>query len=138
MRPRQNAHHMVIDALLNGPSVAGAYRFTIRPGQATQIKMRVRLFFRHAPRVLGIAPLTSMFFYGAGTPRPVGEWRPAVHDSDGLELANGNGEWIWRPLINPPRFQVTSFQLDNPRGFGLMQRDQRFSGYEDLGARYDT
>ncbi len=138
MRPGRQARQMVIDALLNGPSVTGAYHFVIRPGQVTRVKMRVRLFFRQVPRVLGIAPLTSMFFYGAGTPRPPGEWRPAVHDSDGLELVNGDGEWIWRPLINPPRFQVTSFQLVNPRGFGLVQRDQRFSGYEDLGARYDT
>lgn len=138
MRPRRNARQMVIDALLNGPSVVGAYRFTIRPGQVSRIRMRVRLFFRRTPRMVGIAPLTSMFFYGIGTPRPPGEWRPAVHDSDGLQLANGDGEWIWRPLINPLRFQVTSFQLDNPRGFGLVQRDQNFSEYEDLGARYDT
>ncbi len=138
LKPPQNAHQMVVYALLDGPSVTGAYRFVIRPGQVTRIRMRVRLFFRRTPRVVGIAPLTSMFFYGLGTPRPLGEWRPAVHDSDGLELANGDGEWIWRPLINPLEFQVTSFQLDNPHGFGLVQRNQRFSGYEDLGARYDT
>ena len=137
-RPRRNARHIVVDALLDGPSVAGAYRFVIRPGQETVVDMRVRLFFRRRPRLLGIAPLTSMFFYGAGTPRPPGEWRPAVHDSDGLELANGDGEWIWRPLIDPPRFLVTSFELDNPRGFGLVQTAQRFSDYEDLSARYDT
>jgi glucans biosynthesis protein len=138
VRPNRDARQMVVYALLNGSSLTGAYRFIIRPGQVTRIKMQVRLFFRDTPRVLGIAPLTSMFFYGAGTPRPMGEWRPAVHDSDGLQIVNGDGEWLWRPLIDPPRFQVTSFALDNPRGFGLVQRNQRFSNYEDLGARYDT
>ncbi len=138
VRPRQNAQSLVVYALLNGPSLTGAYRFLIHPGTVTRIRMRVRLFFRATPRVVGVAPLTSMFFYGRGTPRPTGEWRPAVHDSDGLEMVNGDGEWLWRPLIDPGHFLVTRFVLDNPRGFGLVQRDERFSNYEDLGARYDT
>ena len=137
IKPAPEARRIHVYALLNGRSVTGAYRFVIRPGEVTRIGVQARLFFRHRPRVLGIAPLTSMFFYGVGTPRPAGEWRPAVHDSDGLEMENGDGEWIWRPLINPPSFQVTSFSLDNPRGFGLVQRDERFVSYEDLNAGYN-
>ena len=137
IKPAPDARRIQVDALLNGRSLTGAYRFIIRPGNVTRIRVRARLFFRRRPRVLGIAPLTSMFFYGVGTPRPTGEWRPAVHDSDGLEMVNGDGEWIWRPLIDPPSFQVTSFSLDNPRGFGLVQRDERFVNYEDLNDRYD-
>ena len=137
VEPQRGACSILVYALLDGPSVSGAYRFLITPGNATRMEVRAVLFFRKTPRVTGIAPLTSMFFYGDGTPRPSGEWRPAVHDSDGLQIENGDGEWLWRPLINPAHFLVSSFTLDNPRGFGLMQREERFSAYEDLGARYD-
>lgn len=135
--PRQNATSFTLYALLSGASMTGAYRFEVTPGETTVLAVKAVLFFRHVPRVTGIAPLTSMFFYGEGTPRPLGEWRPAVHDSGGLQVENGDHEWLWRPLINPPDFLVSSFALDNPRGFGLMQRDENFSSYEDLGARYD-
>lgn len=135
--PHLNARNLILFALLDGPSVAGAYRFSVTPGQATTIDVKAILFFRRTPRVTGIAPLTSMFLYGENTPRPAGEWRPAVHDSGGLQIENGDAEWIWRPLINPAHFLVASFTLKNPRGFGLMQRNQNFSGYEDIEARYD-
>lgn len=135
--PEPNATSFTLYALLAGASVSGAYRFEVKPGEATALAVKAVLFFRRTPRVIGIAPLTSMFLYGEGTPRPPGEWRPAVHDSDGLQIENGDHEWLWRPLINPLNFLVSSFTLNNPRGFGLMQRDQDFSSYEDLGARYD-
>ncbi len=137
LEPQPNLQTMTIYALLDGPSVTGAYRFRVAPGVSTNVVVNAVLFFRKTPRVIGIAPLTSMFFYGQGTPRPSGEWRPAVHDSDGLQIENGNHEWLWRPLINPVGFLVSSFVLNNPLGFGLMQRDQRFPGYQDLEARYD-
>ncbi len=137
LEPKHGAASMTVYALLDGSSVTGAYRFQITPGGATRIAVQAALFFRKTPRVVGIAPLTSMFFFGAGTPRPAGEWRPAVHDSDGLQMENGDGEWLWRPLLNPVHFLVSSFALDDPVGFGLMQREQRFSAYQDLEARYD-
>lgn len=135
--PEPGATHFTLYALLSGASVAGAYRFEVTPGDVTELAVKAVLFFRQVPKVTGIAPLTSMFLYGANTPRPAGEWRPAVHDSGGLQIENGDREWLWRPLLNPRNFLVSSFTLENPRGFGLMQRDENFSDYEDLGARYD-
>lgn len=135
--PAAGASHFTLYALLDGESVSGAYQFEVMPGESTVLAVKAVLFFRQTPLVTGIAPLTSMFLYGENTPRPPGEWRPAVHDSGGLQIENGDQEWLWRPLLNPQSFLVSSFALDNPRGFGLMQRDENFSDYEDLGARYD-
>jgi glucans biosynthesis protein len=95
------------------------------------------LFERKRAKELGIAPLTSMFFYGEERPRPASDWRPEVHDSDGLLIQAGTGEWIWRPLANRERLQVSYFDVESPRGFGLLQRDRHFHDYEDLEARYD-
>jgi glucans biosynthesis protein len=85
---------------------------------------------------LGLAPLTSMFFFGENQPRP-GDFRPEVHDSDGLMVATGEGEWLWRPLQNPASPLVTSLAMKSLKGFGLMQRDRNFNNYEDTEARYE-
>ena len=134
-RPAPDAGALTIYALLNGPRVTGAYRFVIRPGSSTDVEVHSRLFLR-APATLGIAPLTSMFYGGENNP-PVGDFRPEVHDSDGLQIETGSGEWLWRPLNNPPRPFTTSFAMQGVRGFGLMQRDRNFFSYEDPEARYD-
>jgi glucans biosynthesis protein len=85
---------------------------------------------------MGIAPLTSMIFYGENTNfRPVDDIRPEIHDSDGLQMALKSGEWLWRPLVNPSSLWVNTFQADNPVGFGLMQRDTDFDHYQDLETR---
>ena len=135
-RPATDARELVIYALLNGPSVTGAYRFVVRPGAVTAVDVKARLYLRTPVATLGIAPLTSMFFAGENQPRS-GDFRPEVHDSDGLQIETSKGEWIWRPLTNPSRPFVTSFALDNVRGFGLMQRDRAFGSYEDTEARYE-
>src|SRR5262249_10112221 len=126
-----------IYALLDSQSVTGAYEFVIRPGDQTLVDVRARLFERKRVKEVGIAPLTSMFFYGEERPRPVQDWRPEVHDSDGLLIQSGTGEWIWRPLVNADRLILSYFDVENPRGFGLLQRDRDFRHYEDLEARYD-
>lgn len=138
VRPSPDAHVMQAYALLNGPSLTGAYRFVIFPGKPTRIEVHASLFLRKNISLLGLAPLTSMFYYGSNTPRPVGEWRPAVHDSGGLLIHSGTGEWLWRPLFNPLTLQMDYFEANSPQGFGLMQRDTRFSEYEDDGARYES
>ncbi|MGZ5181832.1 MAG: glucan biosynthesis protein G [Ramlibacter sp.] len=138
-RPAPGAKQLVVHALLDSPRAAGAYRFTITPGQQTTMEVRARLFLRATDRpvaTLGIAPLTSMFLYGENQPR-AGDFRPEVHDSDGLMMASASGEWLWRPLQNPRQLLVNSFSFDGLRGFGLMQRDRAFASYEDTEARYD-
>jgi glucans biosynthesis protein len=115
--------------------MTGAYRFTIRPGEATDVDTEVRLFARTDVKKVGLAPLTSMFFHGENTVRDIVDYRPEVHDSDGLLMQSGTGEWIWRPLDNPRALHVSSFQMENPKGFGLLQRDRDFASYQDLEAR---
>jgi periplasmic glucans biosynthesis protein len=141
-RPAKDAKEFSFYALLDGPRVTGAYEFTLRPGAATVTEVRARLFLRsggNLPPVatLGIAPLTSMFLHGENQPSSNGDFRPEVHDSDGLQIQTAEGEWIWRPLTNPAGVFTTSFALRSPRGFGLMQRDRAFANYEDIEARYD-
>lgn len=135
-RPAADAKALKIYALLDSPRASGAYQFTIQPGSETAIDVRSRLFLRAGVATLGMAPLTSMFTFGENQPHRT-DFRPEVHDSDGLMVATGEGEWIWRPLINPPQTLTTSFTTRNPRGFGLMQRDRNFANYEDTEARYE-
>lgn len=137
-RPNGQDTAMTVYALLDSPSVTGAYEFILRPGVDTVIDVRAQLYFRSNVAKLGVAPLTSMFFFGENQMSRHEDVRPEVHDSDGLSLHSGSGEWVWRPLVNPKRLLVTSFSTTNPNGFGLMQRDRRFSSYEDLDNRYEA
>ena len=135
-RPRANATSLTIYALLDSRRVAGAYRFVLTPGAETTMQVTARLYLREKIGKLGIAPLTSMFAFGENQPGR-DDYRPEVHDSDGLSIQLGDGEWIWRPLVNPRRLLVTSFGTTNPRGFGLMQRDRSPASYEDPEAQYE-
>lgn len=137
-QPDGDDDQVVVYGLLNGPSLTGAYQFTIRPGDTLDMDVHARLFFRHKVGLPGYAPLTSMFYYGENTLRPLGEWRPQTHDSDGLLVTDGeNGEWLWRPLINPSALRISYLRTNNPRGFGLMQRNRDFRDFQDLEARYE-
>jgi glucans biosynthesis protein len=137
-RPARRATALTILALLDSPRVAGAYRFVVRPGATTTVEVQAVLFPRAQVGKLGIAPLTSMFFFGANQHATGDDYRPEVHDSDGLLVHTSTGEWLWRPLVSPKRLLVTSFAMDGgPLGFGLMQRERRFERYEDLEARYE-
>ena len=137
-KPTPEAEHMVVYGLLDGPSLTGAYRFTIDPGDHLSIDVQARLFFRSETELPGYAPLTSMFYYGENTLRPRGEWRPQAHDSDGLLVVSGDsGEWLWRPLINPTSLRMSYLQANDPKGFGLIQRDRDFRDFQDLEARYE-
>jgi glucans biosynthesis protein len=136
-RPAPTANELTVFALLDSQRMTGAYRFVVKPGADTAVDVKARLFLRENVAKLGLAPLTSMFFFGENQRSANEDYRPEVHDSDGLSIASGTGEWLWRPLANPRRLLVTSFALTNPAGFGLMQRDRGFEHYEDLEARYD-
>lgn len=136
-RPAPDATQLVVHALMESPRATGAYRFVIRAGEETQMDVQARLYLRAGVATLGLAPLTSMFQHGENQPR-VDDFRPEVHDSDGLSVLGSDGEWLWRPLINPPQTtQTTSFVLKGLGGFGLMQRDRAYANYEDTEARYE-
>ena len=135
--PEPTAHAMTIYALLDGPSVTGAYQFQVAPGDPTRMDISAAVFLRRRVSVFGIAPLTSMFFHGKNSERSFGDYRPEVHDSDGLLIAARTGEWLWRPLVNPQEVLTNAFSFDSPRGFGLLQRERNFDDYQDFEARYD-
>lgn len=136
-RPAPSDRELIIYGLLDSKRMTGAYRFVLKPGTDTAIDVKARIYLRENVGKLGLAPLTSMYFYGENQRSPVEDYRPEEHDSDGLSILSGTGEWIWRPLVNPKRLLITSFAATNPAGFGLMQRDRAFSSYEDLDARYE-
>jgi glucans biosynthesis protein len=127
---------LVVHALLDGPSITGAYRFSMtrRPRLVTEVNCA--LFMRRDVQRLGIAPASSMYWFSETSKPQAIDWRPEVHDSDGLAIWNGAGEQLWRPLNNPPRTLTSSFTDRDPRGFGLMQRDRAFDHYLD-GVAYD-
>lgn len=134
--PRAEDQQLTLYALLDSRRVTGAYQFRVRPGDNTVTDVKLRLYLRESIGKLGIAPLTSMYLHGENQPAQQEDYRPEVHNSDGLMLHTGS-EWVWRPLVNPQRLLITSFGANNPSGFGLMQRDRDFNNYEDLDARYD-
>ncbi len=135
-KPRPEQSWIRIYALLDSPSASGAYAFRIEPGATTTVWVQSRIYVRKPIAKLGVAPLTSMFYRGENSGASIDDFRPEVHDSDGLLIETGNGEWIWRPLVNPSRLQVNSFLDRAPRGFGLIQRDRQFEHYQDLEAFY--
>ncbi|MGY3614299.1 glucan biosynthesis protein G [Bradyrhizobium sp. USDA 10063] len=137
-RPAANATSLVIHALLDSKSCAASYRFTVRPGETTVFDVEMSLYPRVDLEHAGLAPMTSMFFFGPNDHNDVDDFRPSVHDSDGLAIFNGKGESLWRPLSNPRDLQVSTFQDLNPHGFGLMQREKRFAAYEDIESRFEA
>ncbi len=135
-KPAPGADDIKIYALLDSPSITGAYQFVIHPSVVTVAEVQSSLFPRRGIEKLGIAPLTSMFMFGENRGRQFDDFRPELHDSDGLLINNGSGEWLWRPLANHSSLQVSAFLDENPRGFGLFQRDLNFGHYQDLDERY--
>ena len=136
-QPDPASNTLVVYALLDSPSVAGAYRFAITPGEPLLMDIDAALYPRKAIERLGIAPCTSMFQTGENDKRMANDWRPEIHDSDGLAMNSGTGEWIWRPLSNPARLSFNSFADKDPKGFGLLQRDRNFDHYQDDGVFYE-
>ncbi len=127
---------VVVYALLDGPRVTGTYRFVMYRDAGVIMDIDATIFLREDIERLGLAPLTSMYWFSEkAKPGPV-DWRPEVHDSDGLALWTHTGERIWRPLNNPPHTTLSSFLDNNPRGFGLLQRDRNFDHYQD-GVHYE-
>jgi periplasmic glucans biosynthesis protein len=137
VRPRPSDTVLTVYALLEGESATGAYRFGVAPGGITVMDVDALVIARKPIERLGLAPLTSMYQFGENDRRASDDWRQEIHDSDGLAMWRGNGEWAWRPLVNPPQLRVSYFADENPKGFGLLQRDRAFDHYQDEGARYE-
>jgi periplasmic glucans biosynthesis protein len=136
-RTPEDSAHVVIYALMDSPSVAGAYRFDWTKDEGSVADIQAQLFCRKDIARMGIAPLTSMFWFGESNRHQATDWRPEIHDSDGLAIWTGAGERIWRPLNNPKIVRTSAFVDENPKGFGLLQRDRAFANYEDDGVFYD-
>ena len=140
-RPAPGSDRIVAHALLDGPSVVGAFTFTIRPsarpGTETRMGVNATLIPRRDLDHVGIAPLTSMYWFGPLERGEADDYRPRVHDSDGLGICTASGEWLWRPLANPARLQVSQFDTGGTcHGFGLVQRTREAEAFEDLEADY--
>lgn len=136
-KPDANDGHARFYGLMDGPSYSGAYAFKVFPGAETVVEVRAVLFVRKTVKRLGIAPMSSMFWFGENSRRRFDDFRPEVHDSDGLSIRMGTGERIWRPLTNDTvKNEPSFFTMDKCDGFGLLQRDRKFASYEDAEANY--
>jgi glucans biosynthesis protein len=143
-KPANGDNELRLYAILDSVSCTGAYEFFIRPGETTSVRIQAVLYFREPdlvhkadpnrkpPKTIGLAPLTSMFWFGKDTERKFDDYRTEVHDSDGLLVHMGNGEVFWRPLDNPPAIRHQVFHAPDIRGFGLLQRERSFAAYQDL------
>jgi glucans biosynthesis protein len=136
-KPPPGSRSIVVHVLLDSESTAGAFRYTIRPGDDTLFDVETALYPRVDIAQPGIAPMTTMFYFDANDRSRADDYRPAVHDSHGLQIWTGRAEQLWRPLANPVNLQFSAFADTNPRGFGLMQRKRAFADYDDLEARYE-
>ena len=136
-RPADDADSVLIHAMLDSRSVAGAFQFVVTPGDVTRINTRVSLFPRVDLSGAGIAPLTSMFWFGPASRAGIDDYRPQVHDSDGLQMTTGARQRLWRALSLPARLQISDFVDEDPQGFGLAQRTRSFAAFQDGEARYD-
>ncbi|PKP81584.1 MAG: glucan biosynthesis protein D [Alphaproteobacteria bacterium HGW-Alphaproteobacteria-18] len=137
VKPAPGADTVRMYALLDGESITGAYEFTVTPGAETRMQVTATLFPRKTLTTVGIAPLTSMYFFSPHDIRKFpSDFRPAVHDSEGLSIQMYNGEWVWRPLFNPKNLQVSVLADRPPLGFGLVQRKRAFEEYSDIEAGY--
>lgn len=136
-KPVQFARSVTVFAALESESCTGAYRFVITLGADTQIDVTARLFFRSNVEQMGIAPLTSMFLFSEKNRADFDDFRPNVHDSDGLVIHRHDGDTIWRPLNNPVRLSESWFTEESPKSFGLIQRDRNFENYQDAVSHYE-
>jgi glucans biosynthesis protein len=135
-QPKVGEKSFKLLALLNGPSITGAYEFESTPGISTEMKIKATLHLRKPVKMLGIAPFSSMFWFGENShPKPY-DFRPEVHDSDGLQVEIKGGPSIWRPLDISRDMRLSIFETDNLKGFGLAERDRDFNNFQDLEANY--
>lgn len=135
--PAPTSNAVTIYALLDSAAATGAYRFDLAVGPESAMEVKATLFARRANAKFGLAPLTSMYLTGENDRAAIDGFRTELHDSDGLLMHTGAGEWLWRPLVNPPSERISTFIDANVRGYGLLQRDRKFDSYQDLDLNYE-
>jgi periplasmic glucans biosynthesis protein len=121
----------VIHAVADSESATAAFRFTIRPNDVTIVDTEATIFARNQIDNIGFGAMQATFLFAANRRRNVDDLRPAVHEINGLQILNGRGEWIWRPVSNPEQLQISSFVDESPKGFGLIQRERDFAAFHD-------
>jgi glucans biosynthesis protein len=137
-KPAHDAKTITLYALLDSQSVSGAYRFVISHNHDTVMDIDCELYPRRELTFFGIAPFSSMYFFSPADHTRWDDFRPRVHDSDGLLMHTGTGDWIWRPIITGGPILYSAFSDKSPRGFGLMQRERGYGAYQDINAGYDN
>jgi periplasmic glucans biosynthesis protein len=142
-KPNPGDTQLHLFAILDSVSCTGAYEFLIRPGETTICDVEAILYLRETNQIramnpkrqpiatIGLAPLTSMFWFGKNSEHKPDDYRSEVHDSDGLLMHMENGEILWRPLDNPSVMRNQIFYAPDIRGFGLIQRERSFAAYQD-------
>lgn len=134
-QPKPDDTSFVFFGLLDSPSITGAYRFELTPANPIRLQVQAKLMPRRDVKELGLAPFSTMYWYGENSAAKPADFRPEVHDSDGLQIQNEN-EQIFRSIHNPARTRVDVFEGENLLSFGLLQRDRNFENYQDIEARY--
>ena len=130
-RPSPGTNAIVVHGLVDSESVAGAVRMTFRPGDTTIVDVETTLFPRVNLEHVGLGGMGATFLFGPNVRRGNDDVRPAVYEAAGLHIWNGQGEWLWRPLNNPDTLQISAFLDENPKGFGLIQRERDFAAFGD-------
>jgi glucans biosynthesis protein len=141
IKPKPGEREMTVLALMESPSLTGAYNFLLKPGPTTLMEVRAVLFRREGaewPKTVGLAPASAMYLFSEKENGSPYDWRPEVHSAEALLWSPGPGQWLHRPLNNPRRLFRTFFaQEGGIAGFGLIQKDNAFDHYQDFGSRYE-
>jgi periplasmic glucans biosynthesis protein len=136
-RPGVGSNSITIHGVLDSESTTGAVRMTFRPGDMTIVDVETTLFPRVNLDHVGLGAIASTYFYGPNDRRTADDIRPAVYESSGLQMLNGQGEWLWRPLHNPETLQISAFVDNSPKGFGLLQRERAYEAFQDDDQRFE-
>ena len=136
-RPAPGSNALVVHGLMDSESASGAVRMTFRPGEMTIVDVETTLFPRVNLEHVGIGGMGGTYLFGANDRRNIDDARPAVHEISGLQVLNGQGEWLWRPIHNPETLQISAFLDNNPRGFGLLQRERDYAAFQDDDQRFE-
>jgi glucans biosynthesis protein len=122
---------LVVHAVVDSQTITGAFRFTIRPGEATIIDTECTLFARVAVDNIGLGTMSATHLLGFMDHHKFDDLRPNVSEVCGLQMLTGAGEWLWRPVANRDTLQISTFIDEKPRGFGFLVRDRAFDDYAD-------